>query len=350
MLYIDPQTKVYVLCPPNCVTGGTELLHQLVGLLSDNGRQAYIVYQGEPNTSYSIPEAFGGYNVQVSPEVENNARNVLIVPETIFYTDALLEQYSDIQLLFWWLSIDNYFNAHYADARWGDLYRWNKKKAVRMLLGRIKRTFTGGGLKWLGNFSIKKKLISPRIMHAYQSEYAQNYLQRRGVESLVALKDYINTKYLTGTEFGHKKDVVLYNPAKGLRFTQRLIAAAPHIEFKPIVHMTRDQVAAAMQESKVYIDFGNHPGKDRLPRECAMNGCCIVTGKEGSAAFFEDVPIDERYKFEATPRNVGTIVRTIEDIFAHYDTHIDRFVYYRRRIADEKREFEEQTAQLFIQQ
>lgn len=347
MLHIDPRTKVYVLCPADCVTGGTELLHQMVGLLNDNGRPAYVVYQGEPDVSYSVPEAFGAYNVRVAADVQDDAHNVLIVPETIFYTDALLEKYSRIQFLFWWLSIDNYFNAHYADAHWSDLYHWNKTKAWRMLLGRIKRTFAKGNFNWPGSFSINRNLIAPRITHAYQSEYAQNYLQRRGVGSLVALKDYINTEYLTQSEFGHKENIVLYNPAKGLRFTQRLMAAAPHIEFKPIIGMTRDQVAAAMKRSKVYIDFGNHPGKDRLPRECAMNGCCVITGKEGSAAFFEDVAIDEQYKFEGSPRSIGAVIRLIEDIFAHYDTHIERFTYYRRRIADEKREFEQQTAQLF---
>lgn len=348
MLHIDPQTKVYVLCPADCVTGGTELLHQIVGLLNDNGRQAYIVYQGQrTDVPYSVPEAFGIYTIQVAVDIEDKECNVLIVPETIFYTDALLEQYSRIQLLFWWLSIDNYVNAHYQDAHWSDLYHWNKKKTLRILLGRIKRALVKGNFNISGSFSIKKKLISPRIMHAYQSEYAQNYLQGRGVSSLVALKDYINTEYISDARFVHKKDIVLYNPAKGLRFTQRLIAAAPHIEFKPLVRMTREQVASAMRESKVYIDFGNHPGKDRLPRECAMNGCCIITGKEGSAAFFEDVPIEEQYKFEGTPKNIEAIVHTIEDIFVHYNTHIDRFAYYRLRIADEKREFEQQTAQLF---
>ena len=41
-----------------------------------------------------------------------------------------------------------------------------------------------------------------------------------------------------------------------------------------------------------------HPGKDRMPREAALLGCCILTSTLGSADFFDDVPIMSEYKFE----------------------------------------------------
>ena len=52
-----------------------------------------------------------------------------------------------------------------------------------------------------------------------------------------------------------------------------------------------------MMESKVYIDFGNHLGKDRIPREVA-SGCCIITGKTGADKYKEDVYIGEKFKFD----------------------------------------------------
>jgi len=33
---------------------------------------------------------------------------------------------------------------------------------------------------------------------------------------------------------------------------------------------------------QVYIDFGHHPGQDRLPREAVQCGCVVITGKRGS--------------------------------------------------------------------
>jgi len=42
---------------------------------------------------------------------------------------------------------------------------------------------------------------------------------------------------------------------------------------------------------KLYVDFGKHPGKDRMPREAAVHGCCIITGRRGAAGNPFDIPI-----------------------------------------------------------
>lgn len=56
--------QIYIYCPANFVTGGTELLHQLVDVLRNNGAEAYIYYIGEPDAA--IPDAFKRYNIQQS--------------------------------------------------------------------------------------------------------------------------------------------------------------------------------------------------------------------------------------------------------------------------------------------
>ena len=33
-----------------------------------------------------------------------------------------------------------------------------------------------------------------------------------------------------------------------------------------LIGMTTEEMRSCMSKSKVYIDFGNHPGKDRIPR------------------------------------------------------------------------------------
>ena len=38
MLNINNKTKIYVLCPKDSVTGGAELLHQLVHIINKNKR------------------------------------------------------------------------------------------------------------------------------------------------------------------------------------------------------------------------------------------------------------------------------------------------------------------------
>lgn len=61
--------------------------------------------------------------------------------------------------------------------------------------------------------------------------------------------------------------------------------------------MTTQQIIKILDESMVYIDFGNHPGKDRIPREAALRNCIVMTNKSGSAANDIDIPIPAEYKF-----------------------------------------------------
>ena len=91
------------------------------------------------------------------------------------------------------------------------------------------------------------------------------------------------------------------------------------INWVPLVGMSNDQVLNYLKTSKVYIDFGNHPGKDRLPREAAICGCCIITGKKGAAAFKEDIPISETYKFDDKASSIPYIVEKIRLLLKNYD-------------------------------
>lgn len=60
---------------------------------------------------------------------------------------------------------------------------------------------------------------------------------------------------------------------------------AQDLRWVPLIGMTTEEMRSCMSKSKVYIDFGNHPGKDRIPREAAISGCIVITGKRGAAAF-----------------------------------------------------------------
>ena len=44
------------------------------------------------------------------------------------------------------------------------------------------------------------------------------------------------------------------------------------------------------------MDFGFHPGQDRLPREAALLKNCIITNRE-ELSFYKDMPIAEEFKF-----------------------------------------------------
>lgn len=305
MITIYKNTKVYVACPPYAHTGGPEALHTLAFELRNLGIDAYIYYAGVPLSSNLTAPAYRKYSLPYVCDIEEKCENVIIVPEIWGH---LLRQYTNIQRVFYWLSVDNY-------------------------MGRTPVDFTDN-----------------TITHLVQSHYAESFVKRRNAENVSYLSDYLNEYYLEDAieNYNGRKNIILYNPSKGMEFTSRIIAQAPQLEFVAISNMGQEQIKALCKTSKIYIDFGNHPGKDRLPRETAVLGNIILTNKKGAAAFYDDIPIKDKYKIDDSIGNIPEIIIMLEYLLENYTTCINDFAEYRDKIRNEKQQFIEDIKRTFL--
>ena len=111
--------------------------------------------------------------------------------------------------------------------------------------------------------------------------------------------------------------------------------------------MTNQEVQQLLQRSKIYIDFGEHPGKDRFPREAAISQCIVITGMKGSAKFYEDVKINSEYKFKDKKRNIDKIILKLNDCLLNYEQHIGNFKEYQDYIKQEKYVFNQTVKDIF---
>jgi len=91
--------KFYVCCPGNSVTGGPELLHQLVGALRSNGKDASIVYYPFDKT-FQVPEKYAHYDVAVATSEDCNGGIVVLPEERTPFVDYFLNS----EIYIWWLS------------------------------------------------------------------------------------------------------------------------------------------------------------------------------------------------------------------------------------------------------
>jgi hypothetical protein len=306
--------KIYVYCPGGSVTGGPELLHQLVSELVKNNVPASIVYY-PCNRVWTTPEPYLRYECPVEREAPDNSDIAVIVPEVA--TD-LLHHFSSALRCIWWLSVDNY-RGNFE----------NRHQAKQF----IKRCFVS-------------ELKSPKeTIHLCQSLYSQTFIQRRFGVVGHFLSDYLADEFLDISSPISRNDIVIYNPKKGVSTTSSIIRNGPGIRFSPIVNMTRDQVRETLRSAKVYIDFGYHPGKDRIPREAASCGCVVIVGKRGSAKNDDDVSIPSDYKFE--PWQGKQVVAQIRRVLADYPSHYYAQEPYRLRIRSEKSEFAARVRTLF---
>lgn len=327
-LKLNENSKIYVACPANTATGGPELLHQLVYELTNLGLNAFMFYYNCEKNKKPIHEAYLIYNNKYVTKIDDRKDNILIVPEV---KTSLLYKYNLIQKVIWWLSVDNFFNFLNSKNK---IERFLKRLLYKMKIYPFNRRY---------NFN-----KNDHIIHFVQSEYARQFLMKRNVSNIFYLSDYLNKRFIENQSlFREKRNIVVYNPKKGLDFTKKLIEYAKDIDFVPIENMTRDEVANLLSSAKVYIDFGNHPGKDRLPREAAISGCCVIVGKKGAANYYEDVPIDNEFKFDVTIENIPSIINKIRECLDNYETEIHKFSNYRYFIKNEQNQFYKDLINIF---
>lgn len=153
------------------------------------------------------------------------------------------------------------------------------------------------------------------------------------------VSDYIGDIYMTEVPEILRQNIVLYNPKKGLdRIKPVMERTSSWLKWIPLIGLTEEDMTAYMHIARIYIDFGGHPGKDRIPREAAVCGCCVITNRRGSAGYYEDVPIPDRYKFENETdyEGIENCMHYICDNF--YEARKD-FEYYIDQIKQEKSKF-----------
>lgn len=332
---------IYVFCPSCVPTGGVELLHQLVDYLRNHQKDAYIYYYNSP--SATVPDVYSKYNIATTLKVKDELQNVIVLPETSFH---ISNNYEQVQTVLWWLSIDNYYHKEKRHIPLSEIFAFSTTYGLKQCWHRFIKVFR---FQWAFKYDFSiNKIIQKEYINAYQSEYARLHLQERGVSNLYPLKDYINTDFVSETTLSNRNPIILYNPKKGFKFTRKLIKAAPDLNFKPLQNLSRSELQTLFQTSMIYIDFGNHPGMDRLPREAALNGCCIITGTRGAAANNIDIPINPyKYKLDESKETIETVINRIREVLTTYNLCINDFETYRQRIVEEQNEFYKQIDNLF---
>lgn len=312
--------KIFVCCPGGSVTGGPELLHQLVDALRQLGHDAYIAYYPFEKT-HTKPSEYSTYDCPVS-SIEDNVSALIVVPEVF---TKIAKKVKKARVAIWWLSVDNYYQRK--GHSWiSDLkMRITTLRRSRILLNKMKH-----------------------LLHFTQSAYAREFLEKNGISSLM-LTDYLATEHLCEKiPYLNRSNIIAYNPKKGVKKTELLIKAYPEIKFVPIRGMTKAQVNELLSTAKIYIDFGLHPGKDRLPREAAMAGCCIITGLSGSAGNNEDISIPRKYKLndnnQSFIKEFGLLAKSI---FSDFEENSNQFKKYRKLIREEPSLFKKQVLEIF---
>jgi hypothetical protein len=312
--------KIYILAPRATVTGGPELSHQLGDVLNRDYVRAWIIYYPfGPHDKR--PEPFQRYNVSPASPQDVQRGSIVVIPEVY---PQLISHFPKAEIYFWWQSVDNF----YIQGR-------------RTLPGRLFRT------QAVANIQLHR--LRRRVhMHLYQSDYARTFLESVALRPDARLSDFLAEEYTQAVVNPHvmpRQNILVYNPAKGMQRTELILRALeesgrPMPEIVALRGMARNEIRELLRRAKVYIDFGAHPGKDRIPREAAALGACVLVNRRGSAANPVDVPIAEDFKIDDRKSGFeGIAAARIHNLMENFEQEQQWFNDYRQSIARERDNF-----------
>lgn len=296
--------EILCQCPGNLATGGTEGIHNLVREL-DKHTPTKVWYIGG-----SMPEQFKEYNCDFVKDMPIDFNGVVIFPE-VWANKVVNPMFANCITVVNWQGVD--------------VYNWAVAESERGIF-----------------------LQNPDTIHIANSQYATQYLRGLGIEP-VRIPDCLNDVFYHQYEDTFNRvDEVLYNPVqvKMTLFQQQVMAKATTqlgIRFKPLEGYTTNEIIDTFRHSKLYIDFGVFSGRERLPREAVMCGCCILTSNKGTAGYYSDNTIPKEYKLT----DVDSAVEMIRHILTNYDNCKHSFDEYREALKTDRKLYPIQVRRLY---
>jgi len=347
---------IYIVSPPNAATGGPEALHQVAFFLRKHYKDRVFMHYLPSNTDKPIHPHYTKFNIPYSRKIEDNKKNIIIVPEVINCL-TILENFKHIRKAIWWLSTDNFPLSIWMGYDKNPFFKRVLRRIGLILLSKqifdFKEIFYRNNEDVTISFGRQFKeypWLSKVDVHLANADYTFQTLKNTvDLDSppVQMLNEFIGEQFVNDdVKLEEKKNLVAYNPLKGIAFHKKLIKACPEVKFVPITGMLPEQVQALLKSAKVYIDFGTHPGRERIPREAASQFCCVIVGMRGSAGYEKDVAVPNEYKFRASD-SLENIKAVIQNCFDNYKEVIDDFSEYREIIKNDKMLFEKRLSKLF---
>lgn len=353
---LEKDSEIYIICPANVDTGGPMCLHELAYILKNKFKKKVYIHYYPRSAENPVHKNYKYFKIPFKNKIDDLKKNILIIPE-FYKCIETSTNYNNIQKGIWWLSVD-FFLYHRFVHKNHSILRSLIKTPYKLIYVFNKLTsFYFGNIslfKYLKFIYLKNPLsnvfrfknVKTNFSH---SNYQFQTLKKKGIKSQY-LSDRINNEYFKASRkitLKTKKNIICYNPRKSSIFFEKFIKLNSDLKFIPLINLNLRQLISVLSKSKIYMDFGFHPGQDRLPREAAILKNCIVTNREGSASIYKDLPIADEFKFNEKKESLSKMRNKIELIFKTFPKEINKFNFYRSVLNAQEKKFIKQISNIF---
>lgn len=258
-----------MVCPAGAVTGGPEALHQLVDMINREEPGFGAICYAPFDTPHQKQPAYEMYNTPIILKQDIPANALVVLPEIL---PQCVNEFTQ-KCALWWLSVDNYLDTGEDDR--------NKMH-----------------------------------IHLTQSEYAWKHVHNKYSIIPRMLTDYINGAFDT-LQVSQRQQRVMVNKVKGTELNEAFATQNPNLSIFSMHGMPRTEVLRELSNSEIYIDFGHHPGRDRMPREAALCGAVVLSARKGAAQYYTDMPINDFYKFDTVEEASAKVAEIMQNPEKH---------------------------------
>ncbi len=265
------KNNIAILVPIGKETGGPEALHQLCDSLRKHNQNAFLVPSKNSESNAPVA-AYEKYNAPIDTHIPKNTK--FVIPE-----DSPHEIRTGNTNFLWWLSVDN---SPLSGKRQNP---YNSEMTTELL------------------HNIRKE----NVIHLAQSYYAKKFLKNKFQIQAAMLTDYISRDFFN-FQLPKEKNLITTG-FKGVEFYKQICDELPWLKIERLDGISRNDVIYKLASSKLYIDFGNQPGRDRMPREAAILKSHVLTNRKGAGGIFRDVPLSKNAKIDSA--NIRESVETI---------------------------------------
>jgi len=368
--------SIFVFAPARYYTGGVTALYQLCKNLN-NYIDTKIVFRytlSDEKIENYIHRNYLHFRCDHVPQskVHDSKDHIIVIPEV--WPD-LIAKYKFSKKILYWLSVDNFLSSIYPISRTTKVkFLYNSllqgrfdliglfsfsifKKYLKNDLTYIRLLSNALKGEYYSSFARDKRVQIPLAdIYILQSYYAYNFLINFAEKSkMFLLHEPLEDDYLNFTISNDRKDdIVTWNTRKAYPITLKVIKALKKnkVHVVDLENVGKGNMINILGKSKIFIDIGIHPGRDRPPREAVALGNIAVVNNHGGCFYYDDCMIEPPFKVDCytetkcnvNPEKVAKDILHYKENYKYY--YKKYFAKFREYILEEPKLYQKEIEQL----
>jgi hypothetical protein len=326
---------VYILAPAGVYTGGPTALFQLCKALREEEISAMMAFYGNINSvNNPVHPNYQKYQVPwtILDKIEDGKDVAVIAPETA--TDKLA-RFTQAKKIIYWLAVDNYVLKSYKPSKIQFIlhilknYMFDSYLAYSLITNNIRIYYNAYLSNFVKSLMDKKAVLLPKAdLHLAQSKYAYHFLKENGIENILTIHEPLEEEFLSKAKkikHNEKIDAIAWNARKAYPSGLRLVRCLKKrgLPIFDLKNVGKNSMIEILSKTKIFLDIGFHPGRDRPAREAIVLDNITVVNNHGGYYYFEDLMIPPEFK-----------LNLYLDSPVDYNELAKRMVYYLQNFED----------------